>query len=70
MYAFIILVCLITIPDKCITIIEDPPLYYETVEECEKNMISKSTNLREQVSKNKEVEMFGQCIHFPNIKAT
>ena len=70
MYAFIIIVCLLAAPDKCISLVEDPPLYYETNEECEKNMVSKSLNLREQVSKNKETELIGKCVHFPKIIAT
>jgi hypothetical protein len=70
MYGFIIVVCLITSPDQCIFLVEDPPLYYSTNEECQKNMIDKSINLREQVLKNKETVLSGQCIYFPKIKAT
>ena len=68
MYAFIIIVCLIATPDQCISFVEEPPLYYATNEECQKNMVDKSVNLRELVSKNKEAELVGQCLHFPGIK--
>jgi hypothetical protein len=70
MYAFIIVVCLIAAQDQCISFVEDPPLYYETREGCEKNMVDKTVSLRELVSKNKETELIGQCVYFPNIKST
>jgi hypothetical protein len=70
MYAFIIVVCLIAAQDQCISFVEEPPLYYETNEECEKNMVDKTVNLRELVSKNKETKLIGQCMHFPNIRST
>jgi hypothetical protein len=70
MYGFIIVVCLIALQDQCIFLVEDPPLYYSTNEECQINMINKSINLREQVPNNKETVLSGQCIYFPNIKAT
>ena len=70
MYGFILAICLIAAPDQCVSLVEDPPLYYETVEECEKNMIAKSINLAELVSKDTETKLYGRCVHFPKIKAT
>jgi hypothetical protein len=70
MYGFILAICLIIAPDQCVTLVEDPPLYYETAEECEKNMVAKSINLAEMVLKDKTTELYGRCVHYPNIKAT
>ena len=69
MYAFILAICLITAPDQCVSLVEDPPLYYETLEECEKNMVAKSTNLAEMVLKDKATELYGRCVHYPSIKS-
>ena len=69
MYAFILAICLITAPDQCVTLVEDPQLYYETLEECEKNMVAKSINLAKMVLKDKTTELYGRCVHYPNTKS-
>ena len=70
MYAFALVVCLLSEPDKCTTFVEDPPLYYETVDECNRNMIIKANAFIKQLSANNIlVKMGGQCIRFPDIKS-
>jgi len=32
-------------------------------------MVAKSTNLAELVEKDKATELYGRCVHYPNIKA-
>ena len=71
MYAFALVVCLLTDPSKCSTLVEDPPLYYETVDECNRNMIIKAAVLIKELSANNIlVKLDGQCIRFPGIKST
>lgn len=69
MYAFIIVVCLSAAPDQCIFLVEEPPLYYETVKQCEKNMFNKAEHISVLVSKDKEIQLGGECIYFPKIIA-
>ena len=71
MYAILIVVCLLSSAGQCVSLIEDPPTYYETSEECQEKMIIQSDILIKQLEGDKEQgQLSGKCVYVPGIKST
>lgn len=69
MYAIIIVVCLLSLNGECIPYVEDPPKYYETTEECQKQMVTHANDLIKALEEAKEQgQMTGKCVYISSIR--
>lgn len=71
MYTIILVVCLLSLENKCIALREEPPQYYETTTECEKQMGVRANDLAKALQEAKEQgQMTGKCVYVSGIKPT
>jgi len=69
MYALILVVCLISLNGKCIPYTEDPPKYYETISQCEKQLVIRANDLIKALEESKEQgQMTGKCIYISDVR--
>lgn len=62
MYFFVLLVCLQGEP-QCVPMVEDPPVFYETIEECEKSLQENGQMISDMLTKdNMSGVLTGQCM--------
>lgn len=62
MYFFVLLVCLQGEP-QCVPMVEDPPVYYETIEKCEASLQKNGKMISDMLAKdNMSGVLTGQCM--------
>lgn len=70
MYFIVFLVCIQGQP-QCTPLVEDPPVYYETVPECKEAMARRSQDIIEFLKEeNLTGVMEGQCFKDDSVKPT
>lgn len=70
MYFFVIMVCLQGEP-QCVPLVEDPPVYYETVKECEASLHEKGMMIAKALDDEKvSGTMAGQCLKDETVTPT
>ena len=71
MYAIILVVCLVSLEGKCMPFTEDPPQYYETAAQCEKQMVVRAAAVLKALEEAKEQgRMTGKCVYVSGINPT
>jgi len=69
MYAIILVVCLVSLEGKCISYTEAPPRYYETLAQCQNQMVVSASVLLKALEENKEQgQMTGTCVYIAGVK--
>lgn len=69
MYAIILVVCLASLENRCVAYTEDPPRYYETLEQCQNQMAIRAQEALVVLEARKQQgHMTGKCIYVDNVK--
>jgi hypothetical protein len=62
MFTFLLMVCLASMNEECITLIPDPPRYFITKEECEVQLQLTANQISERLTEsNVESKFKGKC---------